>query len=384
MKHWRKIILSGVGCVTVSTNPVSAQVFVSAHDGKQVRAGDLVAGPFPDEIVTLTLDRTGTPRVIGRVAAPTTMNGPPVSVAVARNGRLALVASSQRTGADGKLVPHGIVSAIDLRDPAQPRVTGQLELPPGTMGIGLLLDAKRALVASASDDSVSLVAIAADGSLQRLQTIKLEAKSDPRDVVIARDGRSAYVVRFGDGRLTRLAITSDGVRRTADIAVGKNPDGGVISRDGRFLYNSNFGGTSFSGTAGAISAVDLARGEMVAGIEVGPTPEHVALSPDGRYLAAVIGNGSAFTRTATNFAEVTGRLKVLRVDGARLVAVAEAPIGHNCQGAAFSDDGRTILVQCAVEKTISSFRFDGKALTPVSEVLTFDARPGAIATGKSR
>jgi DNA-binding beta-propeller fold protein YncE len=123
---------------------------------------------------------------------------------------------------------------------------------------------------------------------------------------------------------------------------------------------------------------------MVAGVEVGPTPEHVALSPDGRYLAAVIGNGSAFTRTATNFAEVTGRLKVLRVDGARLVAVAEAPIGHNCQGAAFSDDGRTIVVQCAVEKTISSFRFDGKALTPVSEVLTFDARPGAIATRKSR
>jgi DNA-binding beta-propeller fold protein YncE len=384
VKHWRKIVFSGVACLVLTSTPLAAQIFVSANDGKQVRAGDLVPGPFPDEVVTLTLDRGGTPRVIGRVTAPTTLNGPPVSVAVSRNGRLALVASSQRAGADGKLVPHGIVSAIDLRDPAQPRVIGQLELPPGTMGIGLLPDAKRALVASASDNSVSLIAIAANGSLQRLQTIALEAGSEPRDVVIARDGRSAYVVRFGDGLLTRLAIDSDGVRRTGDITVGKNPDGGVISRDGRFLYNSNFGGTSLSGTAGAISAVDLARGEMVAGIAVGPTPEHVTLSPDGRYLAAVIGNGSAFTRTAANFAEVTGRLKVLQVDGARLVAVAEAPIGHNCQGAAFSDDGRTILVQCAVEKTIGSFRFDGKTLTPVETALSFDARPAAIATAKSR
>ena len=192
------------------------------------------------------------------------------------------------------------------------------------------------------------------------------------------------MVRFGDGKLSTLAIDKTEVRRAGEITVGINPDGAVISRDGRYLYNSNFGGTPLSGPAGAVSTVDLAKGEMVAAIPVGPTPEHVALSPDGKYLAAVIGNGSAFTRTAANFAEVTGRLKVFRAGGATLAPIAEAPIGHNCQGAAFSDDNRTILVQCAVEKTIAAFRFDGTVLTPVDAALSFDGRPGAIATAKSR
>lgn len=384
MKYGHKIASVGLLATSIWAVPAAAQIFVSAHDGKQVRAGDLVPGPFPDEVVTLSVGRGGQPEIIGRVAAPTTLNGPPVSVAVARNGRFALVTSAQRAGPDQKLQPWGIMSAIDLRKPAQPRVTGQVELPPGSMGVALLPDGKRALVASASDDSVSVVGVMPDGTLKLLQTIRLEPKSEPRDVVATPDGRTAYVVRFGDGRLSRLAIDRGEVRRDGEIAVGIQPDGAVISRDGRFLYNSNFGGTPMSGTAGAVSTVDLRTGEMVAATSVGPTPEHVALSPDGRYLAAVIGNGSAFTRTAANFAEVTGRLKVFRTAGAELVPVAEAPIGHNCQGAAFTDDNRTILVQCAVEKNVTAFRFDGTALTPVETVLAFDQRPGAIATARSR
>lgn len=384
MKNGHKLASLGLIAASILANPAVAQVFVSGNDGKQVRTGDAVPGPFADEAVTLSVGRSGRPEIIGRVAAPATLNGPPVSVAVARNGRFALVTSAQRPGPDGKLQPWGIVSAIDLRKPAQPKVTGQLELPPGSMGVALLPDGKRALIASASDDSVAVVGVQPDGTLKLLQTIRLEAKSEPRDVVASPDGRTAYVVRFGDAKLTKLAIDKAEVRRAGEIAVGIQPDGAVISRDGRFLYNSNFGGTPLSGTAGAVSTVDLARGEMVAATAVGPTPEHVALSPDGKYLAAVIGNGSAFTRTAANFAEVTGQLKVFRAGGAELVPIAEAPIGHNCQGAAFTDDNRTILVQCAVEKTIAAFRFDGKTLTPVDGALDFDGRPGAIASAKSR
>ncbi len=378
------MMLLGMLSMSIWAGPAAAQVFVSANDGKQVRAGDVLPGPFPDEVVTLSVDRNGKPGIIGRVAAPATLNGPPVSVAVARDGRFALVTSAQRAGPDQKLQPWGVMSRIDLRKPAEPKVTGQLELPPGAMGIALLPNGKRALVASASDESVSVVEVLPDGTLKLLQTIKLEAKSEPRDVVSSPDGRSAYVVRFGDGKLSKLVIDAAGVRRDGDIAVGINPDGAVISRDGRFLYTGNFGGTPLSGKEGAIAIVDLAKGEMVNAVTVGPTPEHVALSPDGRYLAAVIGNGSAFTRIAPNFAEVTGRLKVFSAAGKNLAPIAEAVIGHNCQGAAFSNDTRTILVQCAVEKTIQAFRFDGKTLAPVDGVLNFDARPGAIATAKSR
>ena len=222
-------------------------------------------------------------------------------------------------------------------------------------------------------------------ALKLVDTIKLEPKAEPRDVVIAPDSRSAYVVRFGDGKITRLSIDGTSVKRAADIPVGTNPDGAIITHDGRYLYNTNFGGTPASGKVGAISTVDLRTQAMVAAVSVGATPEHVALSPDSRFLVSVVGNGSAFTRDASNFADVVGRLRIYRAGAAELVQLAEVNIGHNCQGATFSDDGRTVLVQCAVEKTISAFRFDGSTLTPIDgATLTFDARPGAIATARSR
>lgn len=383
MRCIAKLLVTGVLFASGWTSPVASRIFVSANDGKQVRAGDVSPGPFPDEVVTLSLDGSGKPKVVGRVEVPTTLNGPPVSVAVAHSGRFALIASAQRFSADNKLEPYGVVSAVDLRRPSQPRLTRQLLLPRGSMGIALLRNARLALIACASDDSVAVVSIQS-GVLTLLQTIALEPKSEPRDVIATADGRSAYVVRFGDGKLTKLAIDRQGVRRVADIIVGTNPDGAVIGRDGHFLYNTNFGGTALSGPTGALSIVDLTTDRMIAAVSVGQTPEHVALSPDGRFLVVVVGNGSAFTRTAANFADVVGRLKIFRVDKAKLDPIAEAMIGHNCQGAAFSDDGRTILVQCAVEKSIAAFRVDGTKLTPVDGVLTFDGRPGAIASARSR
>ena len=364
--------------------PATAEIAISANDGKQVRAGDAVPGPFPDTIATIEFG-LGAPRVVGQVAAPATLNGPPVSVAVSRRGGFALVASSQKFGADGKLVPYGIVSLIDVRRPAAPLVVASLETCAGAMGLSMTPGETLALVACASDDAVAIVEIVGGRDIRQIGTIRLEPKSEPRDVVIAPDGRSAYVVRFGDGKLTRLAIRGKVVTRADDIAVGPNPDGAIIARDGRYLYNTGFGGTSFSGSIGAIAIVDLRAGRMVGGVTVGQTPEHVTLSPDGRFLATVVGNGSAGTRTAANFATVLGRLKLFRVDGATLTPAAETPIGHNCQGAVFSGDGHTLLVQCAVEKSITAYRFDGTSLVPEpGDPLTFDARPGAIATARSR
>ena len=45
-----------------------------------------------------------------------------------------------------------------------------------------------------------------------------------------------------------------------------------------------------------------------------------------------------------------------------LARIAEAPIGHWSQGAAFSADGRTILVGNMVEKDLQVFEWDGAQL----------------------
>ena len=56
--------------------------------------------------------------------------------------------------------------------------------------------------------------------LTRGGQVKLEAKAEPRDVLIAPDGKTAYALRFGDGKVTKLAIKGDQLSRVADFDVG--------------------------------------------------------------------------------------------------------------------------------------------------------------------
>ena len=68
-----------------------------------------------------------------------------------------------------------------------------------------------------------------------------------------------------------------------------------------------------------------------------------------------------------------------------LTEVAHADSCHWAQGAAFSQDGKLILQQCAAERQILVYRFDGQSLIQdKAATLTFESRPGAIATGVSR
>jgi hypothetical protein len=78
-------------------------------------------------------------------------------------------------------------------------------------------------------------------------------------------------------------------------------------------------------------------------------------------------------------------VKVFRVEGPKLTQVAEAKAGRWGQGATWSKDGRLILQEGAIEKSIEVYRFDGKTLVrdPAATV-KLPARPGAIATALSR
>ena len=121
-------------------------------------------------------------------------------------------------------------------------------------------------------------------------------------MIIARDGKTAYVLRFGDGKVTKLAIKGDQISRVADFAVGTLPDGGTLTQDGRYLIVNNFGGSPNTAKGSAATTVtDTSNGKITYAVEVGALPEAAVLSPDGKYVALVIGNGSATVRNAPNY-----------------------------------------------------------------------------------
>jgi DNA-binding beta-propeller fold protein YncE len=225
-----------------------------------------------------------------------------------------------------------------------------------------------------------------DRQLTQTAQVKLEAKAEPRDVLIAPDGKFAYALRFGDGKVTKLAIKGDQLSRVADYDLGVNPDGGSLTHDGHYLIANNFGGTPLTAKGSAATSVtDTRTGKMTYAVEVGALPEDVVISPDGKYAALVIGNGSATVKTAKNYDTVFGKLSLFSIGKGTLTHIADAQLGHACQGAVFSDDGRRLLVQCSVERDIRTFDFDGKVLTERPEaVVKMESRPGVIVTARTR
>ena len=60
-------------------------------------------------------------------------------------------------------------------------------------------------------------------------------------------------------------------------------------------------------------------------------------------------------------------------------SILEAPIGHWSHGIVFSRDGRKILVQNMIEKTIQVFAWDGAVLRPERNI-SLTAGPAALDT----
>jgi hypothetical protein len=91
-------------------------------------------------------------------------------------------------------------------------------------------------------------------------------------------------------------------------------------------------------------------------------------------------NGSNAPRSSP-FYNPAGRLRVLGLSKTTLTPVAEAPVGQWCQGAVWSRDARTVVVQCMSQRELQIFRFDGRTLTPAGAVKV-NGGPAGIRVGK--
>ncbi len=370
-----------------------AEIAVSANDGKQMRAGDTITGPEPDSISVLNIGRDGV-KLLGSVAAPTTMIGPPGAVAVSKDSKFAIVAAGQKFGG-GKLLPDGTISVVDLSIPSNPRIIQTLQTGPGAMGLSISPDGKLVLVAGSDSSTVTAFSIVGK-KLTRVGQLQLADKTDPTDVVFTRDGKTAIVVCRAGNKLMLLSVDGTTIADTGKTLLpGRQPYGAVVTPDGKYVISTNLGGALPQPGApvagrggprsGTISVTNLRTGAVMASVEVGPTPEHVVMSADGKFIAVVVANGTASVKSDPSWNSKLGLLEVYKVGDGTLTAAGRADTGHWGQGATFSKDGKTILVQCAAEREIEVFHFDGKTLARDSHAtIAIGARPGSIATAYSR
>lgn len=362
-----------------------AQLAVSANDNKVTLdngTNRVVANPPPDTVTVIDLSAKP-PRVIAELNVPTSVVGPPMSVAVSPDESLALVTRANKIDpADpSKVVADDTLTVIDLQA-KPPVVIATLKAGLGAAGVSFNKQGTLVLVANRSEGSVSVFTVAGK-TLSPAGSVKLgDDKSGPSHVVFTPDGKTALVTRDGDSTLSLLAIDGAKVESAKrDFAAGLRPYGVDISPDGRIAVVANIGRNL--GDADTVSVIDLQAKppRVVETVTVGPTPEGIQLSPDGKTVAVVIHNGSGKAKESP-FYNPNGLLLLYRVDGFKLTKIAQAPIGRWSQGIAFSRDGATILVQNMLERDIQVFHIDGTQLSDTGQRIKLSGGGAALRTAK--
>src|SRR5919108_4641032 len=234
----RFLITIVVLAAIVAVSPAArGEIAISANDNKVVLvngAAQVVKSPPPDTVTLIDL-KASPPRVVAEIEAPTSVVGPPLSVAITPDEGLALVTAAMRIDpADPtKQVPDTRASVVDLKT-SPPRVLTTLEAGPGAAGVSINRQGTLALVANRSEGTVSVFTIAGN-TLTPVGKINLgDDKSGPSHVAITPDGKTALVTRDGDSKISVLSIDGTKVEYTKrDMSAGLRPYGIGIHPNGK-------------------------------------------------------------------------------------------------------------------------------------------------------
>ena len=365
------------------TSAALAQVAISVNDNK-VRlvngAVQVLPSPAPDTMTVIDL-KANPPRAISEIPVPSSVVGPPFSVAITPDEGLALATSNQKVDpADPtKMANDNRMSVIDLTS-NPPRVLATVETGAAPAGVSINRQGTLALVANRGDGSVSVYSIQGK-TVTPVGKVQIGPNtSAPAHVAITPDGKTALVTRDGDSFISVLSIDGTKVEYTKrDLTAGMRPYGIDISKDGSLAAVANVG--RGSGDVDTVSLVDLKANPMrvVETIPVGQSPEGIKFSPDGKLLAVQIHNGSNKAKDSPFFNDA-GKLLLYRVDGARLIGLAAAWVGHWGQGIAFSPDNKVILVGNMVERDVQVLRWDDVSLKDLGERIKVNGGSAALRT----
>ncbi len=362
---------AGLLAVPLMASTALAQIAISANDGKGVLINGVNTvpdNPVADNVMILDLG-VSPPKVLAEVKMPTSLVGPPSSVAIAPDRSFALItAATKLDPADPKkVIPHNIVSVLDLTV-SPPAVIATHETGTGASGVDINRAGTLAMIANRLEGTVSVFTIGGKTLTPAGKVTLGDAKSQPSAVAFTPDGTMALVTRDGDHKVSVLSVKGTAVEYTKrDVSGGLKPYPLGISPRGDWAAFSNVG--MGAGDADTVSLIDIKANppRVVDTISVYQTPEALHVAPDGKHMVVTSMNGSNKV-PGSPFRSDHGLAIVLAVDGLKMTKVAEAKVGTWCQGAAWSKDSKTVLVQCIVEQEIQVLTFDGKSLTKTGAI----------------
>ena len=353
--------------------------FLSIQDGRAVLVDGVgKVGKAPDSLAVIEL-RDEKLRLHSELVMPTSLVGPPASIAVLPDKKYALVTAATKLDPNdaNKVISSDLISLVSLGNGRESlKVVDSIALGAGPSGLAVNREGDLALVPNRAAGTVSVVEIKGQ-KLTEKQKITIGDKSGPSQIVITPDGRRALLTRDGDNQISILDIKGSNVTLNAKtIYAGLKPYSIDIDASGKYAVVGNLGGGQ--GDADTISLIDLSMEppRVVDTTTVGQTPESVSFSPNGKLIGVTVINGSNKPKSSSYYGEAV--YKLFGIQEGRLEYLSEAKGGQWLQGQAFTPDGRNVLVQDAYNQEIRLYKIDGKKVSDTGEKLKMKAAPAAI------
>ncbi len=379
------LALAGISFTLVAV-PGRAQLAVTANDNHLTLVNGVktvVANPPPDTVSIVDMGATP-PKIVAEVMnVPSSIIGPPLSVAVTPDESLALVTCSMKVDpADPtKEIEDNKLSVIDLKA-TPPAVIATLETGKAPAGLSINRQGTLALIANRGDGSVSIYSINGKTVTPAGKVQVGNETSALGQVAISPEGKTALLSRDADNTISILKIDGTTVTPTGrDLKIGLRPYAVDIAPSGNVAVVGNVGPDN--GDVDTIGVIDLKANpaRVVDIIPVGQGPEGIKISPDGRYVAVILQNGSNKPKDSP-FYSPKGKLVLFSLNGTKLSRIADAPIGAWAQGVVFSKDGHTLLVCNPLDKNLGVFNWNGLTLRDTQERVALKGGPVAVRTAE--
>jgi DNA-binding beta-propeller fold protein YncE len=162
--------------------PASAQIAISANDSKMILVngvGTVVREPANDSITVFRMGQGQVTR-LAELAVPASVVGPPVSVAITPDERLALVTAAMVKDPNDatKQVPGNFMTLVDLAA-SPPAVLGRVKTGLGPAGVSINRAGNLALVANRNAGTVGVYRIAGQ-AVSLVETLRIGAAAATR------------------------------------------------------------------------------------------------------------------------------------------------------------------------------------------------------------
>jgi len=374
------LLAAGVSANAVETAPILA-VGIDTKFGFDDRGGRVFKPDTGDSIQFFDLTNPAAPKLIGGVPMTNSVVGPPTNLAIAPDGKWALVANSIRTeaGTDGvwKSVPDNKVFLIDLV--SRPiRIKQTIEVGVQPSGLAIRADGAMAIVANRAGKSVSVLKIV-DGEVAVTDTIPMDEAAT--SVAFTPDGRRALVDIYGAHKVTILDIDGDHARPTGrSVPVGLWPYTVTVTLDGHYGLAGITGNQAASdGNLDPIAVIDLQATppRTVDYVTAGDSVEGLVVSPKGGYVAATILQGSLDAPKDAWYRHEHGKVLLLRQTDQGVQVVNGVEVGAFPEGVAFSPDGEWIYAGNFGSNSLSVLHLDhGRLVNTNADI----ALPGPAAS----